>query len=443
MNVLVLGDDTRSFLAVVRSFGRRGFGVDVCPFDFSSPALASVYIRSVFHLPNYYFGAEQWVAELRKIIADGAYDFIVPCDDRSILPIHRHLDRFGDAPFALPNEDAIRIFNDKFETRQLAQACGVPVAAGRLLTEGDTPAGLAGEFGFPLAIKPRRSYDIDNMGMRNNVRIARDTDALRDILAMDGVASSRLVEAWLPGHGVGVSVLADRGRVVQAFEYHRVHEPSSGGGSSYRVSKPLNPVLAAHVDKMVDGSKLDGVAMFEFRLDPGSGKAGLLEVNARFWGGLPLAIAAGVDFPWLLYRQSARKETVAATPYRIGYYARNIEADIYAVAATARELGRESRPRAIAYLLRTGISGALRSALFKEKSDTFSWSDMAPFKTECGRIIASIVAKLGRLAGLPPRRRARKSRAALRAVLERIGQRRQLQEQYRSLAPRHGWTPLL
>jgi protein-tyrosine-phosphatase len=37
--------------------------------------------------------------------------------------------------------------------------------------------------------------------------------------------------------------------------------------------------------------------MVEFRVDPETGRFWLMEINGRFWGSLPLAIFAGVDFP--------------------------------------------------------------------------------------------------------------------------------------------------
>ena len=45
-----------------------------------------------------------------------------------------------------------------------------------------------------------------------------------------------------------------------------------------------------------------GVAMVEYREDPRDGRCKIMEINPRFWGSLPLAIAAGVDFPYLLYK---------------------------------------------------------------------------------------------------------------------------------------------
>lgn len=421
--VLVLGDDTRSFLSVVRSFGQRGFAVDACPHDFTSPALASSYVRQLFRLPLYHLDPDRWVSETKKILAEGGYSFIVPCDDRSILPIHRHQADLGDHPFALPNDDAIRYFYDKHETRELAIDAGVPVARGRLLTPEDTAQGLADEFGFPVAIKPRSSYVLSNVGLRNKVLIVRDVDGLKMELAQRSDWDCCLIEKAVPGHGAGISVLARQGRLIQAFEYHRVHEPRAGGGSSYRVSHRLNPRLVDYVERLTQASRLDGVAMFEFRFDPESGQIHLLEVNARFWGGLPLAIYAGIDFPWLLYRQSIGNEQIAASTYRVGVYARHLTADFYTIFDVAQDISRQSAFRSITYLVGSVTIGLIRLAVFREKIDSFDWSDMAPFKQEFGHLLGSIGDKIGRKLGASPGRKALKARREVASSLRRISGR--------------------
>ena len=43
--------------------------------------------------------------------------------------------------------------------------------------------------------------------------------------------------------------------------------------------------------------------MVEFKYDPATDRAWLMEINGRFWGSIQLAIAAGVDFPWFYVRQ--------------------------------------------------------------------------------------------------------------------------------------------
>ena len=50
--VLVLGDDMRIFLAVVRSLGRAGKEVHVVPFNWNAPALKSKYIAKIHYFPR-------------------------------------------------------------------------------------------------------------------------------------------------------------------------------------------------------------------------------------------------------------------------------------------------------------------------------------------------------------------------------------------------------
>jgi predicted ATP-grasp superfamily ATP-dependent carboligase len=76
--------------------------------------------------------------------------------------------------------------------------------------------------------------------------------------------------------------------------------------------------------------------MVEFRVDERDGVPKLMEVNGRFWGSLPLAIAAGVDFPYLLYR-AYRGESIQAGAYELGVTSRwLLPGDILWFASTLR-----------------------------------------------------------------------------------------------------------
>ena len=135
-SALVIGSDTRAFLGVVRSLGRQGVAVHVVPFDHSSVALASTYIRSVRRLPPLQLDPEGWIDALLVLCADLRPDFIVPCDDRSIIPLHEFASRVAQLRLAMPGELAFSTFFDKGATRAMAAACGVPVALGRVLEIG-------------------------------------------------------------------------------------------------------------------------------------------------------------------------------------------------------------------------------------------------------------------------------------------------------------------
>jgi len=170
-SVLVIGDDLRSFLAIVRSLGRKGLVVHAAPFDFSSPALSSRYITGVHRLPPYALSADAWLDGLVAIISDQKIDLIIPCDDRSVLPLHHHRAALA-AQVAVPNDEAMDVFFDKIKTRALAERCGVPIADG-----GTANAASAQRIGLPLALKPTSSMDLKEIGKRRAVSVIRDAAA--------------------------------------------------------------------------------------------------------------------------------------------------------------------------------------------------------------------------------------------------------------------------
>jgi predicted ATP-grasp superfamily ATP-dependent carboligase len=70
--------------------------------------------------------------------------------------------------------------------------------------------------------------------------------------------------------------------------------------------------------RLLQSLKWHGVAMVEFKVDPRDNEPKLMELNPRFWGSLALAIHAGVDFPYLLYRMAMGKEFAPVVDYTVG-----------------------------------------------------------------------------------------------------------------------------
>ena len=62
--------------------------------------------------------------------------------------------------------------------------------------------------------------------------------------------------------------------------------------------------------------------MVEFKIDREENVAKLIEVNARFWGSLQLAISCGVDFPYLLFQMAMEENIEEPVGYTIGLKSR-------------------------------------------------------------------------------------------------------------------------
>jgi predicted ATP-grasp superfamily ATP-dependent carboligase/protein-tyrosine-phosphatase len=296
--VLLLGDDLRAFLAIARSLGRRGVEVHAAPSDFSSPALKSRYIAAVHRLPPHPLDASAWEAALARLIAEHDFGKVVPTSDSGLFMLRAHAEALGRERIGIANEEALEIFSDKANTRALAGRHGIAVAEGLVIGAGDRAGAVAAALGLPLVLKPRASYALGDVKTKRSAMIVRDMAGLEAQLG-SGAWDGCVAESFFPGFGVGVSVLARGGRVLFAYQHRRLRESSETGASTRRVSEPVEPALLAAVEPLAEAARLDGVAMFEFRVGRKRGRHILLEVNPRFWGSLPLALAAGADFPAL------------------------------------------------------------------------------------------------------------------------------------------------
>ena len=382
--VLVIGDDTRSFLSSVRSLGRQGIEVHVAPFDFSAPALLSRYSRATHFLPYYLDGGAQWLDAIRTLLREHRFALVIPCDERALLPLCLHRDELSAlCPLAIPAPAALDIFFDKAKTRALALSVGVPVAPGRMLGPADTVDSIVADIGLPVVVKEPTSYALPELYVRSSTRIIGERAALAAWLARHNHAGPILLEQMFPGFGLGVSVLCDAGQVLQAFEHHRAHE--FNGSSYYRKSAPLDPQRLAAVERMVKASAYSGLAMFEFKLDPADGKWILIEVNARPWGSLPLPVSLGVDFPYRLYLLQARGQATAAVTYPVGRYCRNLMQDMWQARSGAAQLVRE--PLKFVAHCAGWIWSFHRVALGRERHDTLVLDDLRPGLRELRELV--------------------------------------------------------
>lgn len=387
--VLVLGDDTRSFLAVVRSLGRQGIEVHAAPLDFTSPALRSRYLTATHYLPLWVGNGAAWLDAMDDLIRASRFDMVIPCSEPGLLPLARYRERFASlTSLAIPHDRAIDVLFDKHATRELAASLGIAVSPGRLLRPDDTAAGIVEAFGEPIILKPRRSYTLDTLEQRGQVRLLRSRDEVAAVLPVLS-PNDFVLERFFPGYGAGVSVLADRGRVVQAFQHRRIRE-SRSGGSYYRVSAALDPDLLTACEAITRAVDYTGLAMFEFRSNDSNGARVLLEVNARPWGSLPLPVALGIDFPFRWYRLVADGVSAPGVDYPAGTYGRNLLPDLSEMAEAVQDAGWNG-PRVLACrLLELG-----RWFAGRERSDTLVPDDWRPGVME---IIASFKDLLWRAA---------------------------------------------
>jgi protein-tyrosine-phosphatase/predicted ATP-grasp superfamily ATP-dependent carboligase len=305
------------------------------------------------------------------------FDLVLPCDDASLLPLQlwrRQLE--GAQCIYLLGDDAYQITSNKQRTYALAEELAIPLPRQILVHTEEELRATASEFGLPIFVKPLRSAQSDDPQVRRPVVKAATAEDIQSISKTVLASGAALVQQYFAGVGVGVETLCRNGEVLVAFQHERVHEPLSGGGSSYRKSVQLNPDLLEATRRLMRAMDYTGVCMVEFRCAPDSRRWVLLEINGRFWGSLPLAIAAGVDFPRYLYEMLRYGKEQFDVTYRDGIYCRNWFIDLAFLRSVLRvRKGISSR---MVFLLRVLTAGVWNMVRLREHSDTLTMDDPDP-----------------------------------------------------------------
>jgi len=335
MSVLVTDAGGNHALAVVRSLGRRRIPVVAADSYRLAQAALSRFCarRSVY--PSPCLGIREFQEGLSRILDTRRPEILMPMTERTILalqPARREIEsRVVLAPLASP--ESLRVAFDKRATISLAVSLGIAVPRTVVLRDPSDLALLAGRLSYPAVIKPRCSERTTGDGRvlpcGPPAYCFRPDDLEETYLSVHRRAPQPLIQEFIPGEGYGISALYDHGRIRALFAHRRLRMiRPTGSGSSLRESVAAPPDMAEAARALLEALRWHGVAMVEFKRDARDGGLRLMEINGRFWNSLPLAIASGVDFPFLLYtlaREGACPERFA---YRLGVRARWLGGDL-------------------------------------------------------------------------------------------------------------------
>lgn len=389
---LVLSSVSRTVLAAIRSLGRGGVEVHTAWTRPSCISTRSRYVHAAHDLPPYSDTDPSWKTALADLMRHERFDLVIPCTDIDTLALHRHraeFERFGR--IYTPNDEAVAVLFDKHRTNELARSAGVHLAHEIIITDLDGARDAWRQLGAPLVLKPRRTFDHPTQGFAV-CKVRSETELLRVLpkfLAHGPVAAQQN----FIGYGAGVELLLDRGETLLAFQHIRVHEPLDGGQSTYRKSVPLSPELLDAALRILRPLRYTGVAMVEFKVNPTTGEWIFVEVNSRFWGSLPLSVAAGADFPLALFEFITTGRRDFPQRYRTGLFCRNLPLDIEWQIANLH--ANRTDPTLATKPLPAVLGETVGNMLtLRERWDSLTFDDPKPGFAEIGDLLRRAVGKL-------------------------------------------------
>lgn len=386
MHAIILDGELKSALTIVRSLGARHISLSVGAPRKTAMALHSRHAQHTFVYPSPYRDREAFVRAVKaEAVRLGGKPVVYTCSDATFLALYgARADLEAYMMLVYPEERSVEIAFDKAATYSLARVSGVPTITTHLLENRSEVERLSETLQYPAVVKTRRSvtWQPDGKGVFGSASFVGDKASL--ITTWEAVRArvgeAPLVQDLVVGEEYGVEMVARDGRALGIVVHHRIRSLSPTGGASVLKETlgagELKDTLMQHAVRLVEALSWTGPIMVEFKVDADTREPKLMEINGRFWGSLPLSVAAGVDMPYLYYLL-ATGEVLPEAPHtaRDGVVSCHFLGDILHV---CRVLFARDRMRPFLYPKR---SAALRNFLTVSRGvhhDVWSWQDPLP-----------------------------------------------------------------
>ncbi|HEX8968891.1 MAG TPA: ATP-grasp domain-containing protein [Chloroflexota bacterium] len=389
LDVLLLDGEHRQTLAALRTYARAGLRAGAVAGQSDAdwaPSLRSRLCTLGASVPDLGSDAERYVEAILDLLDQHPTRVLLAAHDGSIQALRlRRADIERRTALPLASEAALDIAVDKTRTLSLAADLGVAVPVTVSLNDMDDIAPAMREVGFPAVLKPDASWVVrDGRGVRLSPNVVQTVDEARRTFAHVLEEGGRaLMQQFLPGRREAVSLFYARRRFWGRLAQVSYREwPVLGGASVFCETIPLLPDITADAERLVRAMDLEGCSMVEFRRDR-EGRPVLMEVNPRMGGSVGLAIAAGVNFPRMLYAWALGETLQQTHEYRIGARLRWLAGDVWNLKCAFEMQGHPDIPSR-SKATRTFLLDFLRPAVTLDGLDL---ADMYPALAEVNKIV--------------------------------------------------------
>jgi predicted ATP-grasp superfamily ATP-dependent carboligase len=353
-DVLILDASLRQALAAVRSLGSRGLRVAALDTSKYAPAFASRWCQQKF-ICSAQEGTMAYLAFLEQIVAFTEVHVLFPSSDGTIALLRQYRDRLEQhVRIALTREPALGIAINKERTLEIANNLGIDIPLSvRVKDSSDLHVALQ-EIGLPAVVKPVESWIVDKTQGGRRVEPQLVTTYDEALCAVDDLTCSGnavLFQKFLSGRRESVSLFYADGEVYGRFaQWVKRADPPLGGTSVLRQTIAIPADTGEQAERLVRAIGLEGYSQVQFRRDE-AGKPYLMEINPRLNGSVETAVAAGIDFPYMLYQWASDHAIDAVHCYQVGTWSRYLWGDMTTTVASLKQRGRP------------GVTPPLRSVL--------------------------------------------------------------------------------
>lgn len=294
MYAILLDGETKGALAAARELAAAGVRVVVGSEYRFAPAGYSRAVAKRFTYPSPKASQRDFVAALKAAATRlPEPPVVLVFSDATYLTLAAFADELTQVSrFVVAPEVARAIVFDKGKTAELAHSLSIPTM----------PELTALPTEFPVVVKPRTSVSWQSgEGVFATATMVFDQKGFERVseAIVRTSGAPALVQRLVYGPEYGVELLSKDGAVILSYVHHRVRSLSPRGGAATvkeEWSAPQAETIKAYAIALAQSLAWTGPLMVEFKYDLETSTYRLMELNGRFWGSLPLPLAAGVPF---------------------------------------------------------------------------------------------------------------------------------------------------
>lgn len=332
---IVLGLETQIGLSIARELGRSGVPVVGIAQSPDAIGLWSRYVvrRLIAPKPR----SPELIELIRNLGEEFGKCCLITVSEANLIWLTAHRREFGHVKAVLPPQSALNVVLDKQRTLSAAKAVGITIPETAEPTSIADVEHIADTFRFPLILK----WKDPNTAMHFLRPFGIELRKVEYVYAPSGLLDVArrylpagkwpLVQEYCPGVGLGQFFYMHKGNAIRRFQHIRVAEwPPEGGFSSVcdSISLGEHEELQEKSISLLQAVGWEGVAMVEYRLDPATHQAVLMEINGRYWGSYPLAMHSNADFALIAHYIENHLPLPALPQVRVGIRCRMVATEV-------------------------------------------------------------------------------------------------------------------
>ncbi len=400
MHVFVLDANQKSSLATIRSLAKKNIDVISGSTNKFPYSISTKYSSHYYNYPSPVYNPDLFIDYLDKVFSHYDKLIVFPMTDITMSELLRKIHCFP-SNISIPFSDynTYNTLSNKVSLFKIASKLDISIPWTLSFSNSEEFKEFCNvrELVFPAVLKPclSRIY-LNNRWLKTSIKYVYSIAELYSCLDQEPFTSYPfLIQERIVGPGVGVFLLTQKGKVLAQFAHQRIREkPPSGGVSVVCESiAPPKEALDASI-RLFEHVGWSGVGMVEFKMDERDGRPKLMEVNARFWGSLQLAINAGVDFPYLLYKMAIGEEIKGPEKYKTGIRCRwelgDLDHLLIRLRNNSNKLSLPSNAPSKASVLKDFCLDFFRPSV---KNEIFQWHDPRPFFCELREYVKNLRSK--------------------------------------------------